>query len=571
MNLFKPVLKTMTPRRRWHLLLVFAGMIILAILEGMLVFAILPFGATISGAEIPLIGSISQILLAFIHDDPLIASVILLLCSVLVVMTARLVLTYLTANFLMKFGHDLSMRVYDGLLDADYHDYISSSSSDLVARMARVQDVTIGYVQPMMQALVGLILVFSIGMTMFVLDPVACLIVGAGLVLVFFTLSRMTWPRLHSNAAVIAHNLSASSKAILEAHGGLRAIILRGLQREFSTHFRKIDIRVRNAAMSNSILSTIPGFIIEAAAIILLTLITVHLTQSEGGFIAAVPVLGALAIGAKRILPLLTSSWQNYSTAIGNTHTVMDVVDYLNEPRRRRAIGTTALPFADNIKFDNVSFQYGRQTTMYRPVIKDVAFQINRGQHVGIAGETGSGKTTILDLMLGLLYPTDGQILIDGNPLEETNRAAWQKNIGHVPQAIYLVDDSIAANIAFGCGHERIDMARVRDAARKACLADFVETLNDGYHSFVGERGIKLSGGQQQRIGLARALYENPSILILDEATSALDSATEAQVMQSIAQLSKELTIVTVAHRESTLEYCDNVFFLENGRIYEGN
>tara|TARA_R110001599_G_scaffold108057_3_gene271005 strand:+ start:7720 stop:9405 length:1686 start_codon:yes stop_codon:yes gene_type:complete len=560
----------MTPRRKWHLLLVFASMLLLALLEVLLVFAVLPFGATISGAKIPLIGSASHTILAFINDDALIASAILLLGSVLIVMVARLMLTVMTARFLMKFGHDLSMRVYNGMLDADYHEYISSSSSDLVARMARVQDVTIGYVQPMMQALVGMILAFSIGVTMFVLDPLACLTVGAGLVLVFFMLSRLTWPRLHSNAAIIAYNMSASSKAVLEAHGGLRAIILQGSQREFSTYFRNVDRAVRNAAMSNSILSTIPRFVIEATAIVLLTLITVHLTQSEGGFVAAVPILGALAIGARRILPLLTSSWQNYSTAIGNTHTVIDVIDYLNQAPFARIPCKAALPMLDNIRFEKVFFEYDAETSTNASVIKGISFQINRGDHIGIAGETGSGKTTVLDLMLGLLRPTEGKILIDGKPLDEKNRAAWQKNIGHVPQDIFLINDTIAANIAFGCEHNKIDMARVRDAARKACLGDFINALTDGYQSLVGERGIKLSGGQQQRIGIARALYGNPTVLVLDEATSALDNVTEAQVMQSISQLSNDITIITVAHRASTLQFCDNVIFLENGRFDAG-
>ena len=221
------------------------------------------------------------------------------------------------------------------------------------------------------------------------------------------------------------------------------------------------------------------------------------------------------------------------------------------------------IPFKRDITLDQMSFRYATRG----PALHNVSLTIARGERIGLVGETGSGKSTLLDVLMGLLDPTSGAVLIDGEPLSDSNRANWQAQIAHVPQAIYLADSSIAANIAFGEPPDAIDMERVRDAAVHAHIAEFIASLPDGYSTTVGERGIRLSGGQRQRIGIARALYKRASVLVFDEATSALDSKVEAAIMHSIFELERELTLIMIAHRPTTLSGCDRIVRLAAGEI----
>jgi len=232
----------------------------------------------------------------------------------------------------------------------------------------------------------------------------------------------------------------------------------------------------------------------------------------------------------------------------------------LSVPRDRRRLPD---PFQREIKLERASFTYaGREFAL-----QDVSLIISKGERLGIIGETGSGKSCLSDILMGLLDPTAGQILIDGNPLVDDNRANWQAQVAHVPQSIFLADSSIAANIAFGDPDDQLDLERVRDAAMRANVDEFISSLPEGYQTSVGERGIRLSGGQRQRIGIARALYKRASVLILDEATSAVDDSTEMAIMRSILSLEADLTIIMIAHRTTTLVKCDRVLRLSKGRV----
>jgi ATP-binding cassette subfamily B protein len=224
----------------------------------------------------------------------------------------------------------------------------------------------------------------------------------------------------------------------------------------------------------------------------------------------------------------------------------------------------TPLSFRDVIRFENISFRYTSEGPW---VLEDFNLTIPKGSRIGFVGSTGSGKSTTLDLLMGLLTPTTGQLLVDGKPIVGDRIRPWQRTIAHVPQAIYLADSTLAENIAFGVPRTDIDLKRVQKAARQAQIADFIESGRDAYDAYVGERGIRLSGGQRQRIGIARALYKQASVLVLDEATSALDNATEQSVMDAIDGLDRELTILLIAHRLTTVRRCDTIVQLEHGRV----
>jgi ATP-binding cassette subfamily B protein len=304
----------------------------------------------------------------------------------------------------------------------------------------------------------------------------------------------------------------------------------------------------------------------EALGMALIALLAYSVSVQSGGLSNALPVLGALAMGAQRLIPALQQAYASWSTAAGSTASLVDTLELLDQPLPPEASGPPPepLPFHSAIRFDAVRFRYTSEGPW---VLEGLNLIIPKGARVGFVGTTGGGKSTALDLLMGLLEPTEGQILVDNQSITGSYRRAWQRNIAHVPQSVYLSDATLAENIAFGVSPEAIDMARVRDAARQAQIADFIENGPRGYQALVGERGVRLSGGQRQRIGIARALYKRATVLVFDEATSALDSVTEQAVMDAIENLDPDLTILIIAHRLTTIRRCDRVIELNRGRL----
>ena len=300
-----------------------------------------------------------------------------------------------------------------------------------------------------------------------------------------------------------------------------------------------------------------------------IAIIAVLIANRAGGIAHALPLLGAIALGAQRLLPLLQQVYHGWASVSGHRSSVGDVLGLLRLPAPARPVDMNSiepLPLRRQISLEGVGFAYpGTQSV----VLEDVSLKIPSGSIVGFVGRTGSGKTTLADLIMGLIEPTEGRITVDGVHLEGVDRLRWLRSIAHVPQSVFLADTTIARNVAFGIEPGDIDDERVRAAATTAQLHDFVESLADGYQTPVGERGIRLSGGQRQRLGIARAIYKQSPVLVLDEATSALDEVTEAAVMDSLSALSEEgRTIIIIAHRKSTLASCEQLLRIENHRAW---
>jgi ATP-binding cassette subfamily B protein len=304
----------------------------------------------------------------------------------------------------------------------------------------------------------------------------------------------------------------------------------------------------------------------EAAGMLLIVGIALMLSTRSGGISSAIPTLGVMALGAQRLLPLLQQVYYGWVQVGGYGDVLIDVTQLLSLPCEDEETQVEAVPLKRQITLSNLSYAYpGRDS----PVLLNINLRINKGQRIALVGATGSGKSTLVDLIMGLLAPTDGSIAVDGEALTGARVRSWQATIAHVPQAIFLSDSSILRNIAFGVAEESIDRRRAEDAAMRAQLHEFVAQLPEGYETEVGERGVRLSGGQRQRLGIARALYKTASVLVLDEATSALDDATEAAVIQSLESLDERLTIIMIAHRLSTIRNCDLVVRLARGRVVE--
>lgn len=506
--------------------------------------------------------------LGAIGPGHLAAAVALLLSAVLAAALVRLAMTWWTQRFVAAVGHDLSMRIWSRMLRQPYPSYLRRNSSTVLGGLEKVRPAILNVLQPAMQGLGAGIVALLIAAALFAILPLAAAVVALSAGLTYAAFSRLARRRLSANSASIAGGITARTQLVQEGLGAIRDILLGRLQPLFEARFRTIDAAQHRAVASNNLIAAAPRFLAEAVAIGGVVAIAALESRSPGGLAAAIPALGALALGGQRLLPLLQQAYAGWIQVGGNLHLLRDVVDLAGagpdggpDAGPARAVS----PAGGSIRFTDVAFAYEGGA----PVLEQVSLAISPGDRIGIRGVTGGGKSTLLDLITGLIEPTAGSIRVDGRPLDARARAAWQAGIAHVPQTVHLADASVAANIAFGVPETELDGQRVRNAARAAALDAAVAGLAHGYDTVVGERGVRLSGGQRQRIGIARALYRAPALLILDEATSALDDGTEAGILAAIAGFDRAMTLVIVAHRASSLAVCERLFEVGHGRVRE--
>lgn len=560
----------MAPPRRRQFYATLLLMIVGAAAELMTIGAALPFLALISGtdqaAEIRAVRFVFDLLGWRPGDDLIVPATLLLVGAAVLAGAVRLLLTWTTNAFVFRFGHDIGVAIFSRLLRQPYLYHINRNSSRAIAGVEKVEAALFSVLLPVMQAVVaGFMSIFIIAVLL-AIDPLMAAIAAATMAALYVGLSLSVQKLLRSNSRIASQAHTLRIKQVQEGLGGIRDILIDRSQPVFEKAFSDLDVRLRRAQMVNNFLVTAPRMVIEAAAIVTIALLALYMSGQPGGVVRAIPVLGALAIGAQRLLPLLQAIYSAWSRTAGSLGILFDLLDMIGRPLPpiERCASEQAQALDSRIEFDRVSFAFpgGRA-----PALRDVSLCIRKGERIGLVGETGSGKSTLLDLLMGLLNPTGGEIRVDGEPMDEAMRIRWQAQIAHVPQFIYLADASIVENIAFGSAPSEIDRERVHVAAQRAQIAEFIQGLPNGYDTRVGERGVRLSGGQRQRIGIARALYKRASLLILDEATSALDDETEASVIRSLSETADGLTLLMVAHRLTTLAACDRLIRLKAGRV----
>ena len=473
----------------------------------------------------------------------------------------RILLLWSSTRLAVVCGSELSIEVYRRTLYQPYLVHASRNTSEVISGIInKVNNVVFGVMLPLLTLASSAVLLIAIMIALIAIVVVA----GFGGCYALITLASRR--RLHRNSQRIAYEQTQVIKALQEGLGGVRDVLLDGTQLIYCKIYRQADHPLRLAQGNNFFIGGSPRSAMEALGIALIAALSYVLSRQDGGISTALPILGALALGAQRLLPTLQQLYSAWSTIAGNFASLSDTVELLNQPLSEKQPQPTPAPLIiqNSIRFDAVRFRYASDGPW---VIDGLNLTIPRGARVGFVGSTGSGKSTTLDLLMGLLMPTDGELLLDDQTISGDRLRAWQQTIAHVPQSIYLADTTLAENIAFGVPPEAIDQQRVQHAARQAQIADFIESSPKGYQANVGERGIRLSGGQRQRIGIARALYKKASVLVFDEATSALDNSTEQLVMDAIEGLDRDLTILLIAHRLSTVRRCDIIVELENGRV----
>jgi len=562
--------RALTHSRRRQLLLVLALMIAGAVAELATIGAVLPFltflarpGSLGDSALFQFVGAASA-------RDRLLTATALFAVVAMAAGIIRLRLTWSTQRFAFGVGHDLAVEIQRRVLHQPYMFHVSSNTSSLVAALEKVPVLVMSLLLQVMQAgTAAFIAMFVVG-ALVAIDPTTAVLAAVGFGVIYSLVSAFARGRLAENNAVVGHSYDERVKIVQESLGGIRDVLIEGSQQVYLEEFRKTDDRFSAARASTMFIMTAPRFAIEAAGMIVIAVIAVMLSMREGGIVAAIPILGALALGAQRLLPLMQQIYGGWSAASAHGSILTQVLDLLRLPMDERISGPAGLkplPLTRSIVLQDVTFAYPARRS---PAVQNVSLEIPRGSTVALVGRTGSGKSTLADLIMGLIQPKSGSILIDGLPLTDSLSRRWQLGIAHVPQSIFLADDSIARNIAFTVAANAVDRERVIEAAVRAQLHEFVMELEDGYDTPVGERGVRLSGGQRQRLAIARAIYKHSPVLILDEATASLDDATEAAVLSALQSLANEgRTIVMIAHRLSTIQQADYVIRLENGRVVD--
>jgi ATP-binding cassette subfamily B protein len=547
-------------------------MVVGAFAELATIGSLLPFLSLLAGVRQPggfpsLTGLFVTLGASTAREQIAVAAVLFALVAI-IAGAIRLWLNWSTQIFMSMLGHDLSVDIQRRLLLQPYSYHVARNSSHAVAAVEKVQSLVYHVLFQVMSAVVAAFIAIFIIAALIYVDPLTAGVAAAAFSLIYLFVSAISRRRLAANSELIAPAYEERVRIIQESIGGIRDVIIDSSQQIYVDAFARVDRRFSIATATTTFIATAPRFVIESAGMVVISAIALFVAQREGSLASALPVLGAVALGAQRLLPLLQQMYHGWASVSGHRLVVNDVLDLLKLTLKEEPAAAGALrplPLRDGISIERVSFAYGSRR---RPVLEDVSLQIPPGSSVALIGKTGGGKSTLADLIMGLIEPTDGRIAVDGIPLLGDERLRWRKSIAHVPQAIFLADTTIARNISLAVPSDETDLSRVVDAAKRAQLHDFVASLPDGYETTVGEHGIRLSGGQRQRLGIARAIYKQAAVMILDEATSALDETTEAAVMDALTELGEGgRTFIIIAHRLSTVSRCSFVVRLENGMV----
>ena len=483
----------------------------------------------------------------------------------------RLFVLWYGGELTARIGTDLGSEAYKKVLKQPYQFHLLNNSSNLISTINGHTEQCIGAMVALLQLLTASVVLTFILTGLILLNPSGAIFSLLSFAIIYFLIGYWSRNSLKNNSLLVSNARNEQMKALQEGLGGIREIILDQSQDKYYSLFKKSSYILRTKTAFNQFLASFPKHTLESLGLILITTLGIVIINSENLREYTIPILGTIALAAQRLLPTLQqiySGWANTKAALVSFSFLYKLLS-LQEIKMPKS--KCKFKLTKSIEFKSVYFKYEGEKS--KNIFTDLNYLIPAGSIIGILGPSGGGKTTFADLLMGLLNPTKGSILIDGNILDQkVNKKLvrdWRSTIAHVPQHIFLTDDTISANITFGVSQDKVNINLLKDAASKAQLLEFILNLPEGFNTMVGERGVRLSGGQRQRIGIARALYKKASVIVLDEATSALDTKNEASVVNAIENLSKEITIIMIAHRISTLKRCQKIISIKNGKIIE--
>ena len=574
MELLKKLLYLLSPGERKQAFILLIMILIMAIFEMIGVASILPFMAVLTNPEI----IETNVILSTAFETSSIFGVettqqFLFFLGIVVFVLLVLSLTFkaLTIFTQLRFTsicqYSIARRLVEGYLYQPYSWFLNRHSADLGKTiLSEVGQVISKGLGPMINLINQIVLVSALLILLILTDPKLTLIVG-------FTIGGIYWSIYKLTKSIISHMGQDRLKAnqwlftvVSEAFGAAKEVKLGGLEKVYTNRFSgPAKTLTHNSAMFG-LISQLPRYFLEAIVFGGMLLVVLYLISQSGTFVSAIPMVALYAFAGYRLMPAMQQIYIS-ATALRFVRPSVDAMYKDMKGLQSSQVQTSheILPLKKSINLKNISYKYPKSS---KTAIKNIQLNILAHSCVGIVGATGCGKTTTVDIILGLLEAQQGKLEVDGKEINDHNRRSWQRAIGYVPQNIFLSDDTVAANIAFGIDPKKINQEDVERAAKIANLHEFVnDELPNQYQTTIGERGVRLSGGQRQRIGIARALYHNPQVLILDEATSALDNLTEQAVMEAVNNIGNDITIIMIAHRLSTVKECDTIFLLDKGEL----
>jgi ABC-type multidrug transport system fused ATPase/permease subunit len=481
--------------------------------------------------------------------------------------------TWLTMKFVVNNTHKFSLRLMQRYLGETYEFHLQRNSAQLIKNLTtEISRVVSGGIMSSLEICSkGITCIFILSLLVMVEPKIAvmmALLIG-GAYLIIYYLIRVKLAAIGERAGIL---FGLRFKNINEALGGIKDLMVLQRQGHYLKELRAVTQEIIDIQVINRTAADLPKYIVETVAFGGILAITIYLISTESNTSDVMPIIALYGFAAMRLMPAMQSIFKATAT-LKHDISAVDLIyqDLVGSPQQvfnMNAIENPdieKLPFNNTINFTNINFSYPNSN---KKALENITLDIKKFSSVGIVGSSGSGKSTFVDILLGLIAPDSGQLSVDNVQLNESNISNWKNNIGYVPQAIFLADSTIIENIAFGIPKDEIDVDAVINAAKMANIHDFIiNELEDGYETTTGERGIRLSGGQRQRVGIARALYHKPEILIFDEATSALDNTSEKVVMNAVSSLQGKITIIMIAHRISTVVDCDKLIWLENGQV----
>jgi ABC-type multidrug transport system fused ATPase/permease subunit len=561
----------LSPRRRKQFGVVLLLMLVTSLTEVVSIGAIFPFLAALTAPETIFEHPTAQPIiqwLGYTRPSQIIFPLALgFAVAAIVAGSMRLLLLYTTTRLTYSTGADLSAKMYKLSLYQPYTVHVGRNSSEIINGItAKSNAITFNVLLSLLNITSSAVMLISILAALLYVNPQIAMVSIMGLGVMYSLIIAVFNKRLKTNSIHISSSSTQVIKTLQEGLGAIRDILIDGTQSTYCQNFQRADTLLKRSLGNNQFIGGAPRFFMEALGMSFIAGLALVLLSKPDGVTYVIPVLGALTLGMQRMLPAAQQAYAAFTNIKGQQKSLSDALNLLDQPLPQYLLfpELKSIAFECSIELNNVDFRYGLEEPL---VLHKINFSITKGSRTGIIGTTGSGKSTLLDLIMGLLNPTNGDLIVDGEVVNVEKCRAWQAHIAHVPQSIYLSDSSIAENIAFGLPKEKIVIEQVKESARQAQIAELIEGLPDQYETRVGERGARLSGGQRQRLGIARALYKNADVIIFDEATSALDNETEKAVMQAIDTLGNDLTIIIIAHRLSTLQRCDNVIELAQGRV----
>ncbi len=476
----------------------------------------------------------------------------------------RVILLRVMTKFSFDTGAYISRGVYRNILLQDYSFHLNNNSSSTIDIITnKTNSVIFSILLPLINMISSLTILSAIFILLLTISFKISIITVSIMLLIYYSVYKLNAKVIKEDSHTITVESTKLVKLLQESIGGIRDLILDNSYNIFIEQYSKSDKLYRSAQGRNVYISQSPKYLIEAFALILLSLVIYIIYKSNNDLTIIIPIIGVLALSAQRMLPLVQNIYSSFVSIRNGQHSLYEVLNYLDMKVEFSNKKPIPLDFKKFIEFNNISFSYDNS----KLVLNNINLKIFKGERLGLIGSSGSGKSTFSDILMCLISPDLGYISVDGRIIDKDIFPNWRCNISHVPQSVYMSDTSILENIAFGVDPDSIDLQRVKIAAKMASLDKFIDSMPQNYYTRIGERGMKLSGGQKQRIGIARALYRDAQLIIFDEATSALDTETESSVMSAINRIPKQITLLIIAHRLTTLKNCTRIIELNNGNI----